>query len=266
MTERNVVTDTDDRGVVTITLNRPDVHNAFDEGLIDKLNTIFRDISFDDTVRAVVLTGAGSSFSAGADLNWMRRMADYSLEENVADAMVLGRMMLALKDIPVPTIARIQGPAIGGALGLICACDIAIASDNAFFRVSEVKLGLVPAVISPYVLAAIGDRQASRYFLTAEKINTEEAVRIGLIHQCVEPEQLDQVIEDVLAALADNGPDAVVECKKMIAALTGLPLDERLVYETATRIANIRASDEGKEGVSAFLNKRRPDWIKTKED
>lgn len=244
-----------------ITLNNPDRHNAFDDVLIAGLTAALKSLDADETVRIVVLSAAGKSFSAGADLNWMKRMAGYSQDENVRDAMGLAELMRTLHGLSKPTIARVQGPAYGGGVGLVACCDIAVGTQAAAFSLSEVKLGLIPAVISPYVIAAIGQRAAHRYFLTAERFDAAEAYRLGLLHELVpDDEALDDRIADLVEALRAASPNALREAKDLIAAVGHRTVDNDLVMDTAQRIARVRASDEGKEGLSAFLEKRKPRW------
>ncbi len=248
-------------GVATLTLNRPELHNAFDDALIAELSAEFERLGEDPAVRVVVLAANGKSFSAGADLNWMRRMADYGLEQNLDDARGLAGLMRTIYALPKPVIARVQGPAYGGGVGLVACCDIAIAAETASFCLSEVKLGLIPAVISPYVVAAIGERQARRYFVSAERFDAYEAQRIGLVHEVVPHATLDAKLAEILKALAGNGPQAMREAKRLARDVSRGPIDVDMIEDTARRIATIRASDEGREGLSAFLNKRKPGWI-----
>ena len=251
----------DDRNIATLTLNRPVIHNAFDDTLIREMTDQIRDLEKNGAVRALVLASTGPNFSAGADLQWMRKMAGASLEVNQRDAEALGGMLRRLHVFPRPTIAAVQGAAYGGGVGLIAACDIAIASDVAQFSLSEVRLGLIPAVISPYVMSAIGERQARRYFLSAERFSAGEALRIGLVHEVVPPDALARTVEKVLDAILQGGPKAQIAAKRLIGDVANKPIDPNLLDETAQRIAAVRASDEGKEGVSAFLDKRKPNWI-----
>ena len=248
-------------GVVRMTLNRPDVHNAFDDRLIAELTEGLVRIGEDESVRAVVLTGAGKSFSAGADLNWMRRMAGYSDEENLADARGLARLMQTLNELPKPTVARVNGAALGGGTGLVACCDIAIASDKATFGTTEARLGIIPAVIGPYVVAAIGPRQARRLMLTGERISAIEAAHIGLVHEVVPAEGLDAAIDAVLENLLKCGPHAISAAKGLVRDLTGRPITAEIVDDTAQRIASLRATAEAREGIAAFLEKRRPAWL-----
>lgn len=264
MSEALVLTDIDARGVARVTLNRPSVHNAFDDALIAELTEIFEGLGRNDTVRAVVLASNGKSFSAGADLNWMKRMAGYSYDENLVDARGLGQMMRTLNDLPKPTVALVQGAAFGGGVGLVAACDIAIAAERAKFALTEVKLGIIPAVISPYVVAAVGSRWARRLFLTAERFNAVQAREIGLVHECVGEDELEAALERVLEPLLANGPTAMAAAKDLVFAVAHKAADGGIVEETARRIAVQRATDEGREGVSAFLEKREPSWRASK--
>jgi methylglutaconyl-CoA hydratase len=249
----------DVNGKATVTLNRPEIHNAFDDILIARLTETFESLGKRDDVRVVVVAANGKSFSAGADLGWMRRMANYSEAENSADAEQLARLIHVLDSLPKPTVARVQGAAIGGGVGVVAACDVAVASEAASFALSEVRLGLIPAVISPYVIGAIGPRQARRYMLTAERFDAAEAKRIGLVHEAVPAARLDAAIDSVVAALLLGGPEAVRESKMLARDVGGSP-GEVVRADTARRIARLRASPEGKEGVSSFLEKRKPRW------
>ena len=257
MSEQAVITEVDAEGIGWLTLNRPEIHNAFDDALIPRMAEALDALGGDAKVRTVVLAARGKSFSAGADLNWMRRMGGYSHEENIADAMGLAELLRALDELPKPTIARVQGPAYGGGVGLVAACDIAIAAETARFALTEVKLGLIPAVISPHVLAAIGSRQARRYFVSGEVFDAAEAHRIGLVHRVVGAADLDAAVGDMLKSLAGNGRRAMAEVKELIRAVTGRPIDQAVMRDTAERIASARASDEGRERITAFLEKRK---------
>jgi methylglutaconyl-CoA hydratase len=259
MTE-TIQTELKEAGVATLTLNRPQLHNAFDDVLVAELTAELQRLENDPTVRIVVLAANGRSFSAGADLNWMRRMAEYSRDENFSDAMALGELMRTLNDLAKPTVAKVQGAAYGGGVGLIACCDIAIASVAASFRLSEVALGLIPAVIGPYLVRAIGERQARRYFVTAERFDAEAAHRMNLIHQVVPAQALDGAVDAMLDTMTGNGPAAMVAAKDLIRAVSHGPIDRTMIEDTAGRIASIRASTEGREGVSAFLNKSKPAW------
>ncbi len=249
-----------DNGAALIKLNRPDVHNAFDDKLIKQLIKTIQTIDKDDTIRIVVLSAEGKSFSAGADLNWMRKMADYNWSENYQDSLALATLMQSLKQMCKPTVAWVQGAAYGGGVGLVACCDFAIASNKAKFCLSEVKLGLIPAVISPYVIDAIGERNAHRYFVTAEVFDAEQAEKIGLVQQVVDESEFNAFCESLLNASLANGPNAIMAAKKLIQTVSKERLSEDLIRETAQRISDIRASQEGKEGVSAFLEKRAPNW------
>lgn len=249
-----------DAGVATLTLNRPELHNAFDDYLISQLIGELRRVADNATVRVVVLAARGKSFSAGADINWMRRMADYSYEKNLSDAREMAELLRTLDNLAKPTIARVQGAAFGGGVGLVACCDIAIASEDASFCLSEVKLGLIPAVVSPYLIRAVGEPQARRYCLTAERFDAFEAQRIGLVHEVVPAETLDARIQRLLQALAGNSPAAMGAAKEMVRSVRARPIDEALIEHTARRIAELRASPEGQEGLDAFLNKRKPVW------
>jgi methylglutaconyl-CoA hydratase len=248
--------------VAQIALNRPSVHNAFDAGLIASLLRALDEVENDPGVRAVVLTGVGSTFSAGADLNWMRDMAGASEAENREDSLRLARLMRTLNFLSKPTLARVNGSAYGGGVGLVACCDIAIAAEGSKFSLSEVKLGLVPAVISPYVIAAIGARQARRMFLSAEVFEAREAERIGLLHQCVPGGQLDEAIDRSLHWLGKGGPMAQHEAKKLALRMAGVTPEsaERIDADNAALIAKLRVSGEGQEGLGAFLEKRSPSW------
>lgn len=250
-------------GVARITMARPEKHNAFDDVLIADLTAAFETAGRDDAVRVVVLEAEGKSFSAGADLGWMQRMADYSDAENLADARKLAGMVRTLNELPRPTIARVQGAAFGGGVGLVAACDIALASHAASFCLSEARLGLIPSVISPYVVEAIGARAARRYFLTAERFDADEAHALGLVHEVVPRERLNGRLEELIGCLLDNGPDAMAASKDLIRRVASGPVDDAMVEDTAQRIADIRATDEGREGVQAFLEKRGPKWRTT---
>jgi len=261
MTEKHLLTIIDERGCATLTLNRPELHNAFDDQLIADLAAELKRLGSDPRVRMVVLGANGRSFSAGADLGWMRRMADYTREENLADAMALAELLHLLASLPKPTIALVQGAAFGGGVGLVSACDIVLATPNASFCLSEVKLGLIPATISPYVIDAIGARAARRYFLSAERFDAERARQLGLVHEIVPAEDLDERLERLTGQLLGNGPEAMAAAKRLVADVAGRPVDRALLEDTAERIAVIRASDEGKEGLAAFLEKRTPNWV-----
>jgi methylglutaconyl-CoA hydratase len=251
-------------GVARVTLNRPEVRNAFDDALIKQLHESFLSLGKDDSVRAVVLAGNGPAFCAGADLNWMKRMAGYSREQNEADARALAEMLAALDRLPKPTIARVHGPAFAGGTGLVAACDIAVGTPEAKFCFSEAKLGLSPATISPHVMRAIGVRAARRYFLTAEVFDGVEAHRLGLLTLLVSPGDLDAEIQKLLDHLLAGGPEAMKKIKQLIRDVAGRAVDDALIGDTAKRIAEIRASAEGREGIASFLEKRKPSWSSKK--
>jgi len=251
-------------GVARVTLDRPEVRNAFDEVLIEKLLEAFVDVASDSGIRVVVLAGNGPAFCAGADLNWMKRMAGYGRDENLADARALAEMLAALDRLPQPTIARVHGPAFAGGTGLVAACDIAIGTPEAKFCFSEAKLGLSPATISPYVMRAIGERAAHRYFLTAEVFGAEEALRIGMLSLLVPAADLDLRIDDLLKNLLAGGPQAHAGIKELIRAVARRPIDDALIADTARRIAEIRVSPEGREGIASFLEKRKAAWCSPK--
>ena len=261
MTYQSILTEVDGP-LGILTLNKAERHNAFDEILIGEIIAGLRELEADPQVRAVVLSSTGKSFCAGADLNWMKRAAGYSPEENLRDARQLAALLSTLNELSKPTIARVQGPAYGGGVGLVAACDIAIATFDAVFALTEVKLGILPAVISPYVIAAIGERYARRYMLTAERFSASEAYRIGLVHEIVPDEAgLDDAVGEVLDSLLKNGPNALAECKSLIRIVAGAPIDDSTIEETTQRITRARASHEGREGLSAFLEKRPPNWM-----
>lgn len=261
MASNPLLHDIDADGIAVVTLNRPEVHNAFDDDLIARMTTLFHELGSNDRVRVVMLTANGKNFSAGADINWMRRMADYTGEENYQDAMRLADLLRTLDELPKPTLALAHGATFGGGVGLIACCDIVVATPAASFSLSEVKLGIIPAVISPYVSAAIGTRAARRYLLSAERFDAAEAHRIGLVHEVTRDPRLRPRADEIAAALRNNGPNALRECKALIRTVANRPVDPGLIEDTARRIARLRASAEGKEGLSAFLEKRKPDWI-----
>lgn len=256
----NINMQTDKRGVATLTLDRAEKHNAFDDTMIAELIQALSEIETDKSIRILVLRATGKSFSAGADLNWMRRMADYDQQQNLADSRQLAQLMNRLNCLSKPVIACVNGASFGGGVGLIACCDIAIASSDAIFSLSEVRLGLIPSVISPYVIAAIGSRAARRYFLSGERFDAVRALQLGLVHEVVEPEEIDASLEQCIENLLSSGPKAQAAAKDLIHTVEGRLIDETLIEETARRIADVRASDEGREGLSAFLQKRKPDW------
>lgn len=246
--------------IATVTLNRPDVRNAFNETVIAELTGAFRALGDMDGVRAIVLAGNGPAFCAGADLNWMKKMAGYSEDENRADALTLAQMLHTIWSCPRPVIARIQGDTYAGGVGLVAACDIAVAAEHAHFCLSEARLGLLPATISPYVIRAMGEQASRRYFITAERFDAAEALRLGFVHAVVPAEALDAKIGEIASALVANSPNAVRESKRLVQEVAGRMIDNDLLADTADRIAKVRASAEGKEGVRSFLEKRSPGW------
>ena len=250
-----------DNGVARVTLNRPEVRNAFNDEMIAELCAAFTDLAERDEVRAVVLAADGPAFCAGADLNWMRRMADYTRAENLADAGKLAEMLRVIYACPKPTVARVQGDVFAGGMGLVAVCDMAISVDSATYCLSEVKLGLLPATISPYVIRAMGPRAAHRYFLTAERFSAAEALRIGFVHEVVVADALDAKVDELVKALVSASPNAVRACKSLVQDVAGRDIDAALIARTVEGIADIRASAEGKEGVQAFLQKRKPSWL-----
>lgn len=250
----------DDRGVAHIALTRPDKHNAFNAELIAELTTVLQGFDSDTRVRCLLLTAEGKSFSAGADLNWMRSMADASERENLEDARALARLMATLDGLRHPTIALVQGPAIGGGVGLVACCDIVLAAESALFALSEVRLGLIPAVIQPYVAAAMGQRAATRYTLTAERFPAAEAQRLGLVHEVVPWHDLRTRGEELIADLLKGGPQAQRAAKAQLRSLRGQAPGEAVNEEAAQRIAQLRVGAEGQEGIAAFLEKRAPKW------
>jgi methylglutaconyl-CoA hydratase len=248
-------------GAAWLWMNQPAVHNAFDERLIAELTAALQALDADPAVRAIVLAGRGRSFSAGADLKWMQRQGAASEADNLQDARRLATLFRTLAECRKPTVARVQGAALGGGMGLASACDICVASEQASFATSEVKFGIVPAAISPYVIRAIGERQAYRYFQTAERIDALRAREIGLVHEMTSAEQLDTVVERLLQALCAGGSLAQAAATALIRAVANRPIDDDLVEDTARRIASLRATPEAREGLAAFLDKRPPAWV-----
>ena len=245
----------------TITLTQPEVRNAFSDEVIAEITAAFIEVGARQDMRAVVLAAEGPAFCAGANLNWMRRMADYTRGENIADAGKLAEMLRVIYECPKPTIARVQGDVYAGGMGLVAACDIAVSVESAGFCLSEVKLGLIPATISPYVIRAMGARAAHRYFLTAERFDAAEALRIGFVHALVSADALDAKVDELLKALTSASPNAVRACKKLVLDVAERDINAGLIAATVEGIADIRASSEGKEGVQSFLNKRKPAWL-----
>jgi methylglutaconyl-CoA hydratase len=246
--------------IATVILNRPDVRNAFNETAIAEITRAFRELGSVAGVRAIILAARGPAFCAGADLNWMKKMAGYTRAENRADAAQLAEMLRVIYACPKPVVAKVQGDCYAGGMGLVAACDIAVAGEKANFCLSEVKLGLIPATISPYVIKAMGENAARRYFLTAERLSAQEAKRIGFVHEVVGDEALDSTVDGIVKALVANSPNAVREAKRLVRDVAGAPVSDTLIADTAERIADIRASEEGREGVKSFLEKRKPTW------
>lgn len=257
----NSLTITQAGAVARITLTQPEIRNAFSDEVIAEITAAFHDVGARADVRAVVLAAEGPAFCAGANLNWMRRMADYSRDENVADAGKLAEMLRVIYACPKPTIARVQGDVYAGGMGLVAACDMAVAVESAGFCLSEVKLGLIPATIGPYVARAMGARAAHRYFLTGERFSAAQALRIGFVHEVVDFELLDETVDALTKTLCGNGPAAVSACKALVQQVAERDIDAALIDATVQTIADIRASDEGREGVQSFLNKRKPSWL-----
>ncbi len=260
MEEPLFLEEVNEEGIGRITLTRAHVHNAFNDDLIVELTRSLQGMESDARVRLVILAAQGKSFSAGADLIWMKRMADYGTAENLEDARALAGLMRTLNQLSKPTLALVQGPAFGGGVGLIACCDIALAAETASFALTEVRLGRVPAVISPYVIAKIGESAARRYFLTAERMSAAQALSLGLLHDVVPDEQLEARGERVIKSLLLGGPEAQAASKDLISAVAGRPIDDTLIEETARRIAEVRVGAEGREGIAAFLDKRKPEW------
>jgi len=257
-----VLCERDERGIARVTLNRPDKHNAFDDAMIALLRSHFDALREDESVRVVVLQASGKSFSAGGDLAWMQRMADYDYGHNMDDARALAEMLFALKTLPQATIARVQGYAFGGAVGLISCCDMAVAADNARFGLTEARIGLIPATIGPHVIEAIGPRWARRLFLSAERFDARRAEQIHLVHEVCALEALDDRVESLIKELLANSPAALREAKVLVQDFSGRPVDEAVIADTSARIAHLRVSTEGQEGLRAFLEKRTPAWTR----
>ena len=251
--------------VARVWLNRPEVRNAFNADLIPDLAAAFNALGQEDDVRAIVLSGRGKVFCAGADLAWMREMADYSWAQNRADAARLADMLFAIYSCPRPVVGRVHGDCYAGGVGLAAVCDILVAAEPATFCLSEARLGLLPATISPYVIRAMGEQAARRYFVTAERFSAAQAKAMGFVHELCAAEAIDEVVDGIVATLVDNGPMATRACKKLVQDIAGLPISGELRTDTAGRIADIRASMEGREGVQSFLQKRKPSWLKAGE-
>ena len=250
-----------DSGVARVTMNRPDIRNAFNEVMISELRQAFAAINADESVRVVVLTGEGKSFCAGADLHWMRKVVSYTYEQNYEDSLNLASLMREVYDCPRPVVGRINGAAIGGGTGLVAVCDIPVAADTAVFSFSEVKIGLVPACISPYVLKRVGERYGREYFLTGERLTADKALRCGLVNRVVASDDLDTAVDEVVGNLLTSGPDALATCKRMVRMVGDMDLDAA-GPATAEMIAKLRMSEEGQEGMAAFLERRKPAWVK----
>lgn len=262
MNSDTVSTRIDARGVATVSIDNPVHHNAFNDSIIAELSAAFEALARSEDVRVMLLAPAGKHFSAGGDLRWMQRMADYSHADNLRDAELLANLFRHLHTLPMPAIARVQGAAFGGAVGLVSCCDMAVASESASFCLSEVRIGLIPATISPYVIKAIGERAARRYFTTAEQFTAQRAFELGLVSEVVPEAQLDNAIEKLVEAILGNGPRAVRAAKQLISKVSGARIDDALLKYTSERIASLRTSAEGQEGLRAFLEKRQPDWLK----
>ena len=252
---------TRDNSVATVTLNRPEVRNAFNETTIAEITQVFTDLSADDSLRAIVLAANGAAFCAGADLNWMKKMADYSHEENLADAGALAQMLTAIYTCAKPVVAQVQGDCYAGGMGLVAACDVIVSVDTAQFCLSEVKLGLIPATISPYVIKAMGENAARRYFLTAERFDAAQALALGFVHEVVTADNLLSKVAEIVKALVTNSPNAVAQAKVLVREVGGRDITPSLIANTVAGIAVIRASDQGREGVRSFLEKRKPSWL-----
>ncbi len=246
--------------VAEVWLNRPEVRNAFNDGVVTELTQAFRELGADSSLRAIVLGGHGKSFCAGADLSWMKSMAGYSWQDNQADAARLAEMLWVMYSCPVPIVGRIQGDCYAGGMGLAALCDVLVAAQGVHFCLSEARLGLLPATIGPYVVRALGEQACRRYFVTAERFSAEQAHRLGFVHELVAPESLDAKVAEIVAALDANGPQALRACKRLVQDVAGQAITPALRQDTARRIADIRAGDEGREGVQAFLQKREPSW------
>lgn len=261
MSQHYTETSIDSRGVANLILNRPEVHNAFDDQMIAELIKVLDELAADDNVKILLLSARGKNFSAGADLNWMRSMAKKNYQQNLDDANELAALMHKLDKFSKPTIALVQGAAFGGAVGLVACCDMALAEQGASFCLSEVKIGLIPAVISPYVMRALGERQCRRYFLTAERFSAESALTMGLLHQVVAAGELASQAETLITSLLQNSPAAVTSAKQLIQHIYQRPINAELISDTTAAIASIRVSAEGQEGLTAFLEKRKPGWL-----
>lgn len=250
--------------VSRITLNRPEVHNAFDATMISELCDAFQKVDDDESIRIVILTGRGKSFCSGADLKWLKEIIHYTFEQNLEESLQLAEILHQIYMLPKPIVAMVNGTAIGGGTGLLSACDIAVASEEAKFGLSEVKIGLVPAAISPYVIRKIGESKAREYFLTGKRISASKALEIGLINEVVPPDRLEKHVEELVGSLLTSGPEAMASCKELIFNVPRMSIEEAKMY-TAKMIANLRVSDEGQEGMAAYFEKRKPKWVKKKK-
>ncbi|MEG3766058.1 enoyl-CoA hydratase/isomerase family protein [Alteromonas sp. 14N.309.X.WAT.G.H12] len=272
MTEKSVSTKTNTidfevkNAVAYVTLDRAEKHNAFDDVMIAELTQCFNAVAKDDKIRAMVLQARGKSFSAGADLGWMQRMARYTRDDNLEDAMKLAQMLQMLNSMPKPTIARVQGAAFGGAVGLVACCDIAIAAEESRFCLSEVRVGLIPATISPYLIEAMGARACRRYFQTAEVFSAEQAKALGLVNEVVLSQALEPHINALIGNILKNGPQAVAKAKALIGRVSGKPVDSKLMTETSQMIADVRVSEEGQQGLQAFIHKQSAPWTENTND
>ncbi len=260
MNEEKVVLDIDEGGIATVTLNNPQKNNAFDDTIIEDLTRVFKQIESNKNVRVMILTATGKNFCAGGDLSWMKRMADYTREENLDDARLLAAMLKTLNYLSVPTIAKVQGVAFGGGVGLVSCCDMAVAATDASFCLSEVKIGLIPATISPYVISAMGQRAARRYFTTAERFNAQTALHLGLVSEVTDKESIDDEVNKLVNALQGNSPAAIRAAKQLVFQVASRDINDQLIDFTSEKIADIRLSAEGQEGLTAFLEKRKPAW------
>ena len=259
------ITFTKEEKIARVCFNRPDVHNAFDSAMIRELDDVFDKIGVNKSIRVVILTGNGKSFCAGADINWLREIIDYSFEQNLEESLELAEILYKIYVLPKPTIAMVNGAAIGGGTGFLSVCDIAVASEESKFGLSELKIGLVPAAISPYVIRRIGEKNAREYFLTGERISAQKAFEIGLVNKVVAHEKLRETVDETAKNLLTSGPEATATCKELIYRVPRMNSEEVKTY-TARVIANLRVSEEGQEGMSAFLEKRKPSWTKGKKN
>ncbi len=260
MNKEKVVLKIDEGGTATVTLNNPQKNNAFDDTIIEDLTRVFKQIDSNNDVRVMILTATGKNFCAGGDLGWMKRMADYTLEENLDDARLLAAMLKTLNFLSVPTIAKVQGVAFGGGVGLVSCCDMAVAATDASFCLSEVKIGLIPATISPYVISAMGQRASRRYFTTAERFSAQTALKQGLVSEVVDKQHLDDEVTKLVNALLGNSPAAIRAAKQLVFQVASRDINDELIDFTSKQIANIRVSTEGQEGLTTFLEKRKPAW------